>query len=94
MELEKIEVDLLKAIYEKDFNLKKMDWKVIGFESNNQKAFYLQRLERNGLIELDENVLVSGGQRDQKYGTAVVMVWSEGIHILEDGIKLVKELSE
>lgn len=91
MELEKIEIELLKAIYEKDYNMKKIDWKAIGFESNNQKAFYLQRLERNNFIQLEQNVLTPGGQRDQKYGTAVAMVWSEGIHILEKGIEEVKK---
>lgn len=92
-ELEKIEIDLLKEIYEQEFNFKKINWDAIGFESNNQKAYYLKRLEIDRLIELEENTLVSGGQRDKKYKTAIVMVYSEGIHILKDGIELVKELN-
>lgn len=91
MDLEKMEIVLLIAIYEKEYNFKKIDWEALGFDSNNQKAFYLQRLERYKLIELESNVLVPGGQRDQKYGTAIAMVWSDGIHITEKGVEEVKK---
>lgn len=91
MELEKLENDLLEAIYKQDYEREKIDWKVLGFESDNHKASVLQRLERLGLITIDENTLIPGGQRDQQYGTAIVMVWSEGLHITRDGIKVLKK---
>ncbi|WP_141432429.1 hypothetical protein [Bacillus sp. 03113] len=90
MELEKIDLDLLKAIYEKDYKNKKINWFAIGFESNNHKAFHLKRLERFDLIELEKNALVPGGRIDLKYGTAIAIVWSEVIHIKEKGINALK----
>ncbi|MCI1593230.1 hypothetical protein [Heyndrickxia oleronia] len=90
MELEKLDLELLKAIYEKDNHNKSIDWESLNFESNNHKAFHLEKLERNGYISIEKNTLIPGGQRDPKYGTAVAMVWSEGIHILEKGKKAIR----
>jgi hypothetical protein len=92
LDLEQIDIGLLRGIYEKDFKNKKINWEE--FESNNHKAFHLKRLERLGLIEFEGTVLQPGGQRDRKYGTAVAMVWPEGIHITDKGIELLKKENE
>ncbi len=90
MALDELDIKLLNVIYEKDYNNIPIDWEKLNFESNNHKAFHLQRLERNGYVEMDDTVLVPAGRRDPKYGTAIGMIFSDGIHITEKGVKAIK----
>lgn len=89
LKLDEIDKKLLKAIYDKDFNNKPIDWTAFNFESNNHKAFHLKRLERFGLVEFEGYVFDTGGKTDPKYGLAIVFVHQEGIHIKEKGIELI-----
>ncbi|UYL93731.1 hypothetical protein NIIg32_gp69 [Parageobacillus phage vB_PtoS_NIIg3.2] len=91
MELQKIDIDLLQAIYKKDFEGGELNFKDLGFENDHHAAYHLERLKNYGYIRFDGQAIVPGGQRHPKYKNSVAMIWKENIHIEPKGIELVQK---
>jgi hypothetical protein len=79
-------MQILKAYYDKKMFSTPIDVQSFNLEDGKHEgAFYLSSLERDGYVEFEGQVIVSGGQRHLKYNNSVAAILWSNAHITLSG---------
>ena len=99
MELNKLEIQILKDIYDVDMNgrepIKVQDYELTEInlrEKTQEFNFYLSKLQKLNFINYDESkAFTHGGQTNIKYNNNACQFWGDSLQISPNGIKKVIE---